>query len=111
MADDSVRAAFEPYLERLYKSIFVEVASLDNLSSEDQLHSISFREYAAWLSFRGLLSRKTGYGLTRRQASMAFALPIEPYFMTPELHWGSFLECLARIADAAVGEWVFVDVG
>jgi len=101
METPEVKKAFTPHLEKLYKKVFMEVAGLDSLTSNEQQSTISFREYASWLRYKGLLSHKGCPGLTRRQASLSFALPIEPEVDTcalPELRWDSFLETLTRIA-------------
>jgi len=100
MNEKEVRDAFKPYLKQLYKRVFTQVAGLDFLEDEEEGETISFQEYGSYLRYKGLLatSKSTARGLTRREACLAFALPIEPDQFEPQLKWDGFLEMVMRVA-------------
>mmetsp|Transcript_32423 Transcript_32423/g.45260 ORF Transcript_32423/g.45260 Transcript_32423/m.45260 type:complete len:810 (-) Transcript_32423:188-2617(-) len=103
MTEPDVKAAFRPYLEKLYKRTFLKVAGLDHLEASEGSDTISWTEFSSFLRHRGFLATSksiSNRGLTRREASMSFGLPIEPKLSNalPEMEWAAFLEMLLRVS-------------
>jgi len=101
MKKPETKAAFIPFLPKLYKRVFVKISGLDHLEAGSGSSTINWTEFISFLKHKNLVGSGTNVGaapLSLREAFKAFGHSVE--LNSRCMTWEGFLEVIVRLAVA-----------